>query len=225
MDSYGLLLENPRKRRRRKASGRRRKASGRRRRSRRAVTVAVAANPRRRSRRRRNPFGRRRRAGRRRNPFGGMTSGLAPTFKRAIGLTLGEVMGDALSRVVSKFTPFGKSAMQAAGVRIAVGLFGSPLLRMLKVPAGIRSDFGAVNVASGIIGLTGALRQQVFSKVGLADYELADYELADYELAGGPPAGVLGTPPAGMFGGDHEDTDLDLLGQSDDDSDAYGYSQ
>lgn len=143
---------------------------------------------------------------------------MGSTFKRAIGLTLGEVMGDALSRAVAKFSPFGRNAMQAAGVRVAVGLFASPLLRMLKVPANIRSDFGAVNVAAGLIAFTGAMRQQVFSRVGLSDFDLGDYELADYELAGAPPAGMLGTPSAGMFGAD-DDGEVELLGDDD-----YGYS-
>lgn len=125
-----------------------------------------------------------------------------------IGLAGGELAGDLVSRAALKF---GASKLLAAVrvpatqhvpvLRVLVGLFATPLLKMLRVPAAITQNFGAVNVASGVLSMTANIRQATFSRIGLGDYELADvlvgddgmsdvlvgvgdYELADYELAG-----------------------------------------
>jgi hypothetical protein len=120
-----------------------------------------------------------------------------------LGLAGGELAGDVLARGALKAGAGRLLEMlripanfRAPALRIAVGLFGTPLLKMLRVPASITGPFGAVNVASGVLELTANIRQQAFSRVGLSDYELADvlvgsevsdvlvdYELADYELA------------------------------------------
>ncbi|MEX2464718.1 MAG: hypothetical protein WD428_02465 [Gaiellaceae bacterium] len=133
-------------------------------------------------------------------------------------LTIGELIGDMLARAAVKFTPLGRMTLGAPFVRIGVGLFAGPLLKMLKLPAGIRTNFGAINVASGIMGLTAAMRAKILQTVGLSDYEFADYEFADYELAGAPPAGILGTPPPGIFGDDDEE-EITLL----DSGEGYSY--
>jgi len=155
----------------------------------------------------------------RRNPFsfGGGGGGIKRTLFAGLGLAAGELAGDALSRVAVKFG-VGKlmdivkvpTAARVPALRIALGLFATPLLKMLRVPASVTQHFGAVNVASGLLGLTANMRAQAFSRVGLGDYELADvlvgedgmgdvlvgfgddessmtmadYELADYELSG-----------------------------------------
>ena len=227
---YGTLLENPR-RRRRKSKARSRTASGRfrkkatrtrrRRRARKNPSFAVNAAPR---RRRRSSRRRRSVSRRRRNPGigGGIASRFSGALTRGFGLTTGDLIGDVLTRAVLKFSPMKRFAMGGPVTRIAVGVLADPLLKMARVPSGIRADFGAVNVAAGILALTSGVRQRVLGQAGLSDYELADYELAaddgppagvlgDYELAGGPPAGVLGD----------DDEDFALLGSGDDESDNY----
>lgn len=227
-EPYAVYLENPRRgrggrfvksKRRRKASRRRRRSSARRRSSRRRrrrnPAAVMLGNPTRRRRTRRSRrasggFRRRRRA--RRNPFrlpGVGGGGIKRTLLAGVGLAGGELAGDLLSRVALKFGAakvLGAAKvptnMQAPALRIAVGLFATPILKMLRAPSAITQNFGAVNVASGLLSLTAGIRQQTFSRVGLGDYELADvlvgfdndddddvellgdYELADYELAG-----------------------------------------
>ena len=227
---YGTLLENPRRRRRRKskarsrsrtASGRFRKTATRTRRRRRVARknpFAMNAAPR---RRRRSSRRRRSVSRRRRNPGigGGIASRFSGALKRGLGLTIGDLIGDVLTRAVLKFSPMKRFAMGGPVTRIAVGVLADPLLKMARVPSGIRADFGAVNVAAGILSLTSGVRQRVLGQAGLSDYELADYD--------GPPAGVLGDyelaaddgPPAGVLGDDDED--FALLGSGDDESDNY----
>ena len=139
------------------------------------------------------------------------------TFQVAGALFAGELVGDALVRVANKVAGkaiAGLGAMAQPALRIGVGLLAAPLLRMAGLPARIRESFAAVNIASGLIGLTFAMRTQAFKAIGLGEDEttnamLGDYELAqedelyDYELAEYPPAGVLGyddEPPAGVLG-------------------------
>lgn len=220
-EPYGLLLENPRRgrggrfvksRSRKRRSRRRRASSRRRRRSRRRRNPAImGSNPRRRRRsRRRRASSRRRRYGRRRsyrrNPFGFMKGGrIGSTLMAGLGIAGSELAGDLLSRVAVKAGASKllgavrvPAAQQVPVLRVLVGLFASPLLRMLRVPPAITRNFGAVNVASGILTMSANLRQQALARVGLGDYELADvlvgddevgdvlvdFELADFELAG-----------------------------------------
>lgn len=128
------------------------------------------------------------------------------TLMAGLGLAGGELVGDLVARGalkvgVGKLFDVAKvpTNFRAPLLRVAVGLFAPRFLRMLKLPGAVMANFGAVNVASGVLALTAGMRQQALSKVGLGDYELADvligddgddvyeigdYELADYELAG-----------------------------------------
>ena len=230
-EPFSVFLENPRRgrggrfvkgKRRTKArkASKRRRSSSRRKQSRiarrgrrvRAVTTLVA-NPR---RRRRSTRSSKRRRSTRRNPFRMIPGGnIKRTVGAGLGLAAGEFAGDLLTRVAIKvgdgrLLDVAKvpNAIRSPLLRIAVGLFAAPLLKMLRLPSAVTAGFGAVNVASGILGLSGAMRSRTFSAVGLGDYELADvlvgdddddgdgdsvgdvlvgvgdYELADYELAG-----------------------------------------
>lgn len=253
MSAYGLLLENPRRRGRRRtpprgAGGRfRKKASSKRRR--RNPGVVTTANPRRRRRRRRTTVAaapRRRRASprrkttrrRRRNPgLGAILGGRgewARAFNRGGQILVGEFVGDAVTRMATKFGGANLLAQLRIPpqfiqptLRVAVGLLAPPLLKMAPrmFKPDFRATFAAVNVASGLIGLTMNLRTQLFSAAGLSDasvaYHLSDWETASggvgdwetasggvggYELADGygPPAGVLGeAPPAGVLDYDY----------------------
>ena len=242
MSEYGLLLENPTRRRRnrqrtppRGAAGRFRKRRSTRRSRRRNPSAVTVANPRRR-RRRRSVARRRSPRRRRRNP---RRLGILPgrgemqrAFRKGGELLVGEFVGDVLARVATKFgvgrllTQMRVPAeMTVPATRIAVGLLGPAVLRFAPrmFKPSFREMFAAVNVASGLIGLTMNMRTQAFSAMGLADYEdlgLYDWETAengvgdwetaddgvgDYELADAPPAGILGeAPPAGILEDYHE---------------------
>lgn len=155
-------------------------------------------------------------------------------FKRGTEILIGEFIGDAATRVAGKF---GMSRLlQTMRVppqfvlpvsRIGVGLLFPMLMkqfapRMFK--PSFRQTFAAVNVASGLIGLTNNIRNQAFNAMGLSEYDMdlglvydgmydwetadggvGDWETADggmggYELADAPPHGVLGdAPPAGVL--------------------------
>lgn len=231
MDDYGLLLENPRRRRRRRRTTRRRTTRRRRRRNpvrarrRRRNPGAVATNPRRRRRRTRRRRTYRRR--RRNQALFPRMGDMQRTFRRATQILVGEFVGDVGTRMATKFgvgrllTQMRVPAPAVLPVtRIVVGLFAPALLRMLPgrlFNADFRATFGAVNVASGLIGLTQNMRAQLLQTMGLAGYELADYgEMDDYEFADNgisdwetaddgvglghaPPAGVLGDTPAGVL--------------------------
>lgn len=149
------------------------------------------------------------------------------TFQRGTQILIGEFAGDLFSRLGTKFglgTMLTNMRVPPQMVqpitRIAIGLLAPPLLKMLPgrfFNSDFRSTFAAVNVASGLIGLTANLRQQAFAAVGLSDYdtglydwetaddEIGDWETADdgiggYELADAPPHGVLGeAPPPGIL--------------------------
>lgn len=227
-----ILLENPRGRRRsrrkaRTASGRFRKSASnpkRRRRSRRRNPAGIVA-PVSRKRRRRSRKGRatasRRKSGGRVVSMGGIRS----SMMAGGALFGGELLGDLLGRLAFKV---GASKIlagvkipadyQAGVVRIGIGMFASPLLRLAGIPASIRQGFSAINVASGLIGLTYKYRQQAFASAGLSDYELAaDMEdddgdgnnVGDYELAddSNDPNLLGDAPPAGILGGDFSDQD------------------
>lgn len=236
--AYSLLLENPKKRRRktRRKTARRRttrpsarprkRRSTRRRRNPGAVT-SVATNPRRR-RRSRASTRRRRSSGRRKNQFA-VLGDMQRTLTRGTQILGAELAGDVLSRAASKFglaTLLANMRVNPAWApsvgRIIVGLFGGPILKMLPVKmlsnADFRATFGAVNVASGLIGLTMNMRMQLLRTIGLSGMDLAEYEYADemgdweeaepeYQgnvmLGQPPPYGVLGQdePPAGVLGG------------------------
>lgn len=239
MSAYGLLLENPRKRRRsrrrtppRGAGGRfRKRASAKRRRRNPGAVTTANPRPRRRRRaaaaaapKRRRATTRRKATRRRRNPNGflGRRGEWTRAFNRGGQILVGEFVGDAVTRLATKF---GGANMLAQlrippqfvqpTLRIAVGLLAPPLLKMAPrlFKPDFRATFSAVNVASGLIGLTMNLRTQLFSTMGLSDatvaYHLSDWETASggvgdwetasggvggYELANdyGPPAGVLG---------------------------------
>ena len=236
MAEYGLLLENPRRRRRRKKAARRRSPVRRRRRRRRNPgALTTVANPRRRRRRRTRRRTRRRSVGRRRNQFLPGRGELTRAFRKGTQILVAEFVGDVLARVGTKFG-MGRiltqmrvpAQMTVPATRIAVGLLGPAVLRMLPgrlFNPSFREMFAAVNVASGLIGLTMNMRQQAFSAMGLADYadlglydwetasggvgdwETADDGVGDWELADDdmPPYGVLGDgPPAGVL--DYDDT-------------------
>ena len=200
-EPFGVYLENPRRgrggrfvkgrSRKRRKSSRRRRSSARRRRSsrRRRKNPALIMNPRRRRRSaRRTRRSRSRRRSYSRNPFrlsmGG--GGIKRTLMAGLGLAGGELAGDLLSRAAIKVGA-GKlfdavkvpTNVRAPLLRIAVGLFAGPLLKMARVPSAITQSFGAVNVASGLLALTAGMRQQVLGKVGLGDYELADVLVGD----------------------------------------------
>ena len=139
----------------------------------------------------------------------------------------GELLGDLMGRAVIKF---GGSKllnavkipadMQPGVLRVAIGLFGAPVLKMVGIPETIRKGFSAINVASGLIGLTYGIRQKAFTAAGLSDYELADAmsdddgsddAVGDYELADGEDNYLLGdgtnSPPAGLLSSDFSDQD------------------
>ncbi len=232
MTEYGLLLENPRRRRRRRTpprtkSGRfRKRRSSTRRRRRNPSRVTMSSNPRR--RRRRRTTTRRRRTTtrrRRRNPslLPGRTT-VQRAFRKGTQILVAEFVGDVLARVGTKFgmgnvltTLRVPPEMTVPATRIAVGLLGPAVLRMVPgrfFTPSFREMFGAVNVASGLIGLTQNIRAQAFQAMGLAGYEgggglsLYDWETADggvgdYELADmAPPPGILGdshAPPPGVL--------------------------
>jgi len=156
---------------------------------------------------------------------------LTRTLNRGGQILIGEFAGDVVTRFATKFG--GANMLSQLRVppqfvqpalRIAVGLFAPMLLKMAPrlFKPDFRATFGAVNVASGLIGMTQNIRAQLFETMGLSDWEtaaggvgdsavayhLGDWETADggvggYELAQdyGPPAGVLGAyePPAGVL--------------------------
>lgn len=169
----------------------------------------------------------------------GLIGGAKPALKRGVEIVVADMVGEALSRAATKFGGSKVLAMAKVptqyigpGMRILVGLFGGKLLRMLPVrqvrsPAFL-STFSAVNVAFGLMALTGGIRAKAFSAVGLSDYDIddayggsigpsymgdwetasdgvGDWETASdgvggYELAAvAPPAGILGTPPHGVL--------------------------
>lgn len=153
--------------------------------------------------------------------IGKSAGGIGAAFKAGGALFGGELLGDLMARGAVKFGAAKllnsvkvPADMQPGVVRVAIGLFGEPLLRMVGVPRGIRQGFSAINVASGLIGLTWRFRAQAFSSMGLSDYELADEMepdddgMSDYELAADDPA-LLGSdaPPAGILEGDFADQD------------------
>jgi hypothetical protein len=195
-DDFGIYLENPKRRRRR--SRRRSARSSRRRRRRNPATYPFAPNP----RRRRRGGRRRRSSGRRRNPAGffGGGGGIMRTVNEGFGIFAAELAGDLVVRGINKFVglqrwlPAALAGQAPSVVRILVGLAADPLLRMVGIREGFRRQIAAVNIASGIIGLTYPLRQQTFAAVGLSG--LADYEtigqdeedhyglLGDYETVG-----------------------------------------
>lgn len=232
MADYGLLLENPRRRRRRRTpprtkSGRfrKRRSSSTRRRRRNPSRVSYSAPARRRRRRtttrRRSSPRRRTYRRRRRNP--GLLPGrtmLQRTFRKGTQILVAEFTGDVLARVATKFGMGNVLTMMRVppemtvpATRIAVGLLGPPVLKMLPgrlFSASFREMFAAINVASGLIGLTQNIRAQAFAAMGLAsyggsvglyDWETADGGVGDYELADyAPPYGVLGeAPPPGVL--------------------------
>lgn len=201
-----LLLENPRKRRRSKrraSSPRRRKASRRRRNP--VGTLAAAANPRRRRRSSRRRATSRRR---RRNPFAKIGGGGA--IGRGLGIVAAEVVGDLVTRVAWRF---GLSRIVPAAVgkdrglafaRIGLGLAAPFINKFLPLPLGLKRDMAAVNIASGVIALTMAMRSRVLTQTGLAgvgDYVTAEGLSGDYGVLGqddeetfmlGQDSGVLG---------------------------------
>lgn len=160
---------------------------------------------------------------------------LTRTFNRGGQILIGEFAGDVVTRFATKFGGANMLAQLRVppqfvqpALRIAVGLFAPMLLKMAPrlFRPDFRATFGAVNVASGLIGLTQNMRAQLFETMGLSDWEtaaggvgdsavayhLSDWETADngvggYELAQdyGPPAGVLGAdgPPAGVLDGEY----------------------
>lgn len=143
------------------------------------------------------------------------------SLRKGTQILVAEFVGDVLARVGTRFGMGNvltmlrvPPEMTVPATRIAVGLLGPPVLKMLPgrlFSSSFREMFAAVNVASGLIGLTQNLRAQAFAAMGLASYGgdvgLYDWETAsggvgDYELAGSdaPPYGVLGdAPPPGVL--------------------------
>lgn len=201
-------------------SARKRNPAKRRRRSRRRNPSLLMANrsaPRRTVRRRRR--GGRARA-RVRGFVGKSAGGIGSAFKAGGALFGGELLGDLMARGAVKFGAAKvlnavkvPADMQPGVVRVAIGLFGEPILRMVGVPRAIRQGFSAINVASGLIGLTWKFRAQAMQSIGLSDYELADEMdldddgMSDYELATDDPALLGEAPPAGLLEGDYSDQD------------------
>jgi len=121
-------------------------------------------------------------------------------------ILVAEFAGDLVTRLVGKFMgptlmniPM-NPALLGPIVRMAVGVFAPPLMKMVApklMKRDFRQMFAAVNVASGLMGLTMRIREQTFAALRLPS---SAETLAGYY---GPPAGVLGNyygPPAGVLG-------------------------
>lgn len=162
---------------------------------------------------RRNP---RRRRYHRRNPafLGKLGLGnLGGTFMRAGGLFGAELLGDLAVRALGRFTPLGKigktpATRQGIG-RILVGTVGTMVLNKLPfVPQVVKNQFGAINIASGLIALTYPMREKLLQDTlklpqlsGLSESEddgvsemqrglLEDFETVE-GLSAVPAAGLL----------------------------------
>lgn len=122
----------------------------------------------------------------------------------AVNLVLAEVVGDVATRAALKFGAgsllgrFLSPDKQLPFLRLVLGTIAMPIMRMLPLPASIKTAFPAMNIASGIIGITYWMRQQLLNQTGLSDYEVADY--VTLPALSGPDYGVMDyEPPHGLL--------------------------
>lgn len=158
---YSKLLENPRKRRRSRRRARRSNPGN-----------PFAENPRRRRRGRRRS-GRRRSSSRRRsNPFRlpGLGGGLGNVLGEGVKLHVAEIAGQVAIAGLKRVLPASIGERMFGVGRVVLGVIAPKVLRMLRMPSGFASTFGAVQVAQGIYNMTAAIRGQLLARVGLNDF-------------------------------------------------------
>ena len=121
-------------------------------------------------------------------------------------ILIAEFAGDLVTRLIGKFAgpmlaniPM-RPELLGPVIRMGIGVLTPPLMKMVApkfFKRDFRQMFAAVNVASGLMGLTMRMREQTFAALRLPS---SSDTLAGYY---GPPAGVLGNyygPPSGVLG-------------------------
>lgn len=123
-------------------------------------------------------------------------------------ILIAEFAGDLVTRLVGKFAgpmllnvPL-RPELLGPVVRMGVGVLAPPIMKAVApklFKREFRQMFAAVNVASGLMGLTMRVREQTFAALKLPS---SSETLGNYY---GPPHGVLGAggyygPPSGVLG-------------------------